>query len=157
MNSIILALMDFAFELSRWNVVTLVFKCLLDLLTARSTKHTLWASLGMLCCTYSLKFYLASLRHVPSLYRYARQLDIDFAHRPIPMLTFLANIVWFWYVHRYIVHPKWKSVLWSYESKFEIFGSRIGGCRIGERMISACVVSTVKHGGGCVMVLCWWH
>ena len=27
--------------------------------------------------------------------------------------------------------------------------------RAGERMISACVVPTVKHGGGSVMVLCW--
>jgi hypothetical protein len=34
---------------------------------------------------------------------------------------------------------RWKSVLWSDESKLEIFG---------ERMISACVVTTVKHGGG---------
>jgi hypothetical protein len=28
--------------------------------------------------------------------------------------------------------------------------------RVGEQMISACVVPTMKHGGG-VMVLCWWH
>jgi hypothetical protein len=53
----------------------------------------------------------------------------------------------------------WKSVLWSDESKFEIFGST--RClfvrrRVGERMISACVVPTVKHGGGGVMVFfCW--
>ena len=52
MNFIILTLMDFAFELSRWNF---------DLLTARSTKQTLWARLGMLCCTCSAKFYVASL------------------------------------------------------------------------------------------------
>jgi hypothetical protein len=44
----------------------------------------------------------------------------------------------------------WKFVLWSVESKFAIFGSH---CRVfvrrrvGERMISACVVPTVKHGG----------
>ena len=41
------------------------------------------------------------------------------------------------------------------ESKFEIFGSY--GCvfvthRVGERMISACVVPILKHGGGGVIV-----
>ena len=42
------------------------------------------------------------------------------------------------------------------ESKFEIFSSNhlvFVRCRVGERMISACVVPTVKHGGWCVMVL----
>uniref|UniRef100_A0AAZ3NP13 Transposase Tc1-like domain-containing protein n=1 Tax=Oncorhynchus tshawytscha TaxID=74940 RepID=A0AAZ3NP13_ONCTS len=48
----------------------------------------------------------------------------------------------------------WKSVLWSDESKFESFGSNC--CvfvrrRVGEWMISGCVVPTVKHGGGGVM------
>ena len=50
---------------------------------------------------------------------------------------------------------RWKSVLWSDESKLEIFGSNhrvFVRCRVGERMISACVVPTVKHGGGGVMV-----
>ena len=50
---------------------------------------------------------------------------------------------------------RWKSGLWSDESKFEIFGSNrhvYVRCRIGERMISACVVPTVKHGGGGIMV-----
>jgi hypothetical protein len=49
----------------------------------------------------------------------------------------------------------WKSVLWSYESKFEILGSNrhiFVRCRVGERMISAFVVPTVKHGRGGVMV-----
>ena len=49
----------------------------------------------------------------------------------------------------------WKSVLWSDESKFEIFGSTrhvFVRHRVGERMISACVVLTMKHGGGGVMV-----
>ena len=51
----------------------------------------------------------------------------------------------------------WKSVLWSTASKFEIFGSN---CRVfvrrrvGERMISPCLVPTLKHGGRGVMVLC---
>ena len=51
----------------------------------------------------------------------------------------------------------WKSVLWSDESKFAIFGSnrRVFVRRqVGEHMISACVVPTVKHGGGGVKVLC---
>ena len=50
---------------------------------------------------------------------------------------------------------RWISVLWSDESKFEIFGSirRVFvRCRVGERMTSACVVPTVKHGGGGVRV-----
>ena len=48
----------------------------------------------------------------------------------------------------------WKSVLWSDEFKFQIVGSNRGvfvRCRVGEWMISACVVPTVKHGGGGVM------
>ena len=59
-------------------------------------------------------------------------------------------------------HEQWtsdrrKSVLWSDESKFEIFSSnrhvfvRRG---VGERMISACVAPTVRHGG---VMVCWWH
>ena len=53
---------------------------------------------------------------------------------------------------------QWKSVLWSDESKFEIFGSNRHVFvlrRVVERMISPCVVPTVKHGGGGVGVLCW--
>ena len=49
----------------------------------------------------------------------------------------------------------WQSVLWSDESKFEIFGSNrrvFVRRRVDEKMISACVVPTVKHGGGVVMV-----
>ena len=57
-------------------------------------------------------------------------------------------------------HEQWtldqsKSVLWSDESKFEIFGSNrrvFVRHRVGERMISACVVPTMKHGGGGVMM-----
>ena len=43
----------------------------------------------------------------------------------------------------------WKSVLWSDGS------DSVMRHRVGERIISACVVPTVKHGGGGVMVLCW--
>ena len=50
---------------------------------------------------------------------------------------------------------RWKSVLWSDESNFEIFGSNCCGFVrriVGLQMISACVIPTVKHGGRSVMV-----
>ena len=50
---------------------------------------------------------------------------------------------------------RWKSVLWTDESKFEDFGSNhcdFVRCRVGEWMISTCVVPTVKHGRGGVTV-----
>ena len=52
---------------------------------------------------------------------------------------------------------QWKSVLWSDESKYEIFGSNrcVLWDTVGERMISACVIPTVKHGGGGVKVWVW--
>ena len=59
--------------------------------------------------------------------------------------------------HEQWILDRWKSVLWS-ESKCKIFGSNRSvfvRCRVGERMISACVVPTVKHGGGGVGVFCW--
>ena len=46
---------------------------------------------------------------------------------------------------------RWKSVLWSDQSKYEMFGSK----RRVFVMNSASVVPTVKHGGGGVMVLYW--
>lgn len=50
---------------------------------------------------------------------------------------------------------QWKSVLWSDESKFELFGSKrqqhVRRMK-GERFKKQCIVSTVKHGGGSVMV-----
>ena len=48
---------------------------------------------------------------------------------------------------------RWKSIFWSDESKCEIFGSnhRV----FVRRMISTCVVPTVKHVWGGVGVLCW--
>uniref|UniRef100_A0AAZ3R0L5 Transposase Tc1-like domain-containing protein n=1 Tax=Oncorhynchus tshawytscha TaxID=74940 RepID=A0AAZ3R0L5_ONCTS len=57
--------------------------------------------------------------------------------------------------HEQLTLDRWKSVIWSDESKFEIFGSNrrvFVRRREGERMISACVVPTMKHGGGGVMV-----
>lgn len=50
---------------------------------------------------------------------------------------------------------QWKSVLWSDESKFEIFGTRrrvFVRRKVGEKYKSACVLPSVKHGGGSVMV-----
>lgn len=49
----------------------------------------------------------------------------------------------------------WKQVLWSDESKFEIYGSRrrvFVRRQVGERVSDQCIVPTVKHGGGSVMI-----
>lgn len=49
----------------------------------------------------------------------------------------------------------WKKVLWTDESKFQIFGSnrRVFVRRSKEeRALEACTVQTIKHGGGSVMV-----
>ena len=49
------------------------------------------------------------------------------------------------------------SVLWSDESKFEIFGSnrRVVVLRkVDERLLSACAVPPVRHGGGGVLNHC---
>jgi hypothetical protein len=54
--------------------------------------------------------------------------------------------------HEQLTLDRCKYILWLDESKCEIFGSN---CRVfvrlGEQIISACVVPAVKHGGG-VMV-----
>lgn len=50
---------------------------------------------------------------------------------------------------------QWHKVLWSDESKFELFGSNrrvYVRRRPGERFHDNCLVPTVKHGGGSVMV-----
>lgn len=50
---------------------------------------------------------------------------------------------------------KWKSVLWTDESKFEMFGSKRRQHvrrKKGERFKSQCIAPTVKHGGGSVTV-----
>lgn len=57
--------------------------------------------------------------------------------------------------HRDWTEEDFRKVLWTDESKFEIFGSkrRIYVRRSAEeKMMPACVVPTVKHGGGSVMV-----
>lgn len=49
----------------------------------------------------------------------------------------------------------WKSVLWSDESKFELFGNhrqQYVRRKVNERYKPQCIVPTVKHGGGSVMV-----
>lgn len=50
---------------------------------------------------------------------------------------------------------QWKSVLWTDESKFELFGNKRRQYvrrKQGERFKSQCIAPTVKHGGGSVMV-----
>ena len=57
--------------------------------------------------------------------------------------------------HKEWTLDQWKSVLWSDESKYEIFGSTRCAFvqrRKGERMVSTCMVPTMKPGGGAVMV-----
>ena len=56
--------------------------------------------------------------------------------------------------HKEWTLDQWKSVLWSDESKFEIFGSTrrvFVRHRKVERMVSTCMVPPVRHGGGGVM------
>lgn len=50
---------------------------------------------------------------------------------------------------------QWERVLFTDESKYEIFGNRRRRYvrrRPGERVLPACVTPTVKHGGGSIMV-----
>ena len=57
--------------------------------------------------------------------------------------------------HKEWTLDQWKSVLWSDESKDKIFSSTrrvFVRCRKGERMVSTCIVPTVKHRRGGVMV-----
>ena len=57
--------------------------------------------------------------------------------------------------HHQWTTENWKKVLWTNESKFEIFGSSrrvFVRRRVGERTVPQCVTPTVKHGGGSVMI-----
>ncbi|GFT74332.1 QLQ domain-containing protein [Trichonephila clavipes] len=50
----------------------------------------------------------------------------------------------------------WKTVLWSYESRFTVWQSdgRVWVLwNVGERFFSDCIVSTVKFGGESIMVM----
>jgi hypothetical protein len=76
------------------------------------------------------------------------------ANKPLLKDTNKKRLAWA-KKHEQWTLDRWKSVLWSVESKFEIFGSNhrvFMRHRVGEQMISVCVVPTVKHGGGGVMV-----
>lgn len=57
--------------------------------------------------------------------------------------------------HRNWTIDQWKSVLWTDESKFEIFGSRRRQYvrrKVGQRLDQRCIMPTVKFGGGSIMV-----
>lgn len=57
--------------------------------------------------------------------------------------------------HRNWTMEQWKSVAWSDESKFELFGTKrrqFGRRKEGERFKSQCIAPTVKFCGGSVMV-----
>lgn len=57
--------------------------------------------------------------------------------------------------HRSWTVDDWKKVLWTDESKYEIFGTKrkmYVRRRVGERYLPECIQSTVKHGGGNIMV-----
>lgn len=57
--------------------------------------------------------------------------------------------------HQQWTPEDWKTVLFTDESKFQVFGSnrrRFVRRTVGERMLPECIQPTVKHGGGSVMV-----
>lgn len=57
--------------------------------------------------------------------------------------------------HKDWTMDQWKSVIWSGESKFELFGNKRrqhDRRKAGERFKAQCIAPSVKHGGGSVMV-----
>jgi hypothetical protein len=57
--------------------------------------------------------------------------------------------------HRHWTEEDWKKVLWTNESKFELFESQRRTFVIRrkiEKMLEECLTPSVKHGGGNVMV-----
>ncbi|CDQ85386.1 unnamed protein product [Oncorhynchus mykiss] len=56
--------------------------------------------------------------------------------------------------HSHWTEEDWKKVLWTDESKFEVFGSQrtFVRRRKNEKMLEECLTPSVKHGGGNVMV-----
>lgn len=57
--------------------------------------------------------------------------------------------------HRHWTEDQWRKVLWTDESKFELFGSkrRVFVRRLpNERFSKNCLTPTMKHGGGSIMV-----
>jgi hypothetical protein len=56
--------------------------------------------------------------------------------------------------HRHWTEEDWKKVLWTDESKFEVFGSQrrtFMRRRKNEKMLEECLTPSVKHGGGTVV------
>ena len=57
--------------------------------------------------------------------------------------------------HEQFTVDDWKHVIWTNKSKFLIFGSKrrvYVQRKVGEWLMKQCLVPTVKHGGGSVMV-----
>ena len=57
--------------------------------------------------------------------------------------------------HKDWTKDDWNKVLWTNESKFELFGTNqrvYVRRRTGERLIDDCICPTVKHGSGNIMV-----
>lgn len=57
--------------------------------------------------------------------------------------------------HENLSIDQWKNVLWSDESKFELFGfhrRKYYRRKVNKRYHSKCIVPTVKYGGGSTMV-----
>ena len=59
--------------------------------------------------------------------------------------------------HKNWTIEQWNKVLWTDESKFEIFGSNTRvyvRCKVGERAAIPCIPPILKHGGGSVGDFC---
>ena len=57
--------------------------------------------------------------------------------------------------HQHWMIEDWNKVLWTDESKFEVFGTRrriFVRRSVAERAREECIAATVKHGGGTVMI-----
>lgn len=77
------------------------------------------------------------------------------AKKPRLTITHKKNRLEWAKAHKNWTEEDWKKVLWTDESKFQIFGSnrRVFVRRSkDERALEACTVQSVKHGGGSVMV-----